>query len=66
MNHFMFSAVSLSFSKFSTTKPFLVIKPQSELVLELFLIFGKFEPRCSHKVVLIKKACIMISIFDFV
>ena len=59
-NLFMFYAVSLSFSHliFSTTKTFLVIKPQPELVLKLFLNFGKFEPRLSYKVVLIlKKAC---------
>ena len=41
MNLFMFYAVSLSFSQFSTTKTFLVIKPQPELVLKLFLNFGK-------------------------
>ena len=47
-------AVSLSFSQISTTKTFLVIERQSELVLKLFLNFGKFEPRCSYNVVLIK------------
>ena len=55
MNLFMFYAVSLSFSQFSTTKTFLVIKLQPELVLKLLLNFGKFEPHCSYKVVLIKK-----------
>ena len=49
----MFYVLSLSFSQFSTTKTFLVIKPQSELVLKLFLNFGKFEPHGSYKVVLI-------------
>ena len=37
------------------TKTFLVIEPRPELTLKLFLNFGKFEPRCSYKVVLIKK-----------
>ena len=37
------------------TKTFLVIEPRPELILKLFLNFGKFEPRCSYKVVLIKK-----------
>ena len=27
------------------------------IVLSLFLIFGDFEPRCSYKIVLIKKEC---------
>ena len=27
------------------------------IVLSLFLIFGDFEPRCSDKIVLIKKEC---------
>ena len=54
--------VSLSFSQFSNTKTFLVIKPQPELVLKLFLNFGKFEPH-SYKVVLIKKiVCRLVSI----
>ena len=47
VNLFMFYAVSLGFNQFSTTKTFLVIKPQPEFVLKLFLNFGKFEPRCS-------------------
>ena len=29
------------------------------LRLELFLIFGDFEPRCSYEIVLIKKECIL-------
>ena len=52
----MFYALLLSFSQYSTTKTFLVIKPQPEFVLK----FGKFEPRCSYKVscsVINKKAC---------
>ena len=44
----MFYALSRSLSQFSTTKTFLVTK----LSLSSF---GKFEPRCSYKVVLIKK-----------
>ena len=28
------------------------------MVLSLFLIFSDFEPRCSYKIVLIKKVCI--------
>ena len=44
-------------SQFSTTKTFIVIENQAELVLKLFLNFVKFELRCSYKVVIIKKAC---------
>ena len=30
-------------------------KPQPELVLKLFLVFGQSDPHCSYHVVLIKK-----------
>ena len=59
----MFYALSLS--QFSTTKTFLVIKPQPELVLKLFLNFGKFDPHCSYKVVLIKKKRVLVSVLHF-
>ncbi len=31
------------------------INSEAGIVLSLFLIFGDFEPRCSYKIVLIKK-----------
>ena len=34
------------FSKVSTRNIFTFFQPQSELVLKLFLIFGKSEPQC--------------------
>ena len=36
-----------------------VIRSEAGIVLSLFLIFNDFEPRCSYKIVLIKKECIL-------
>ena len=48
------------FSEVSTRNIFPFFQPQPLFVLKLFLIFGQSdEPHCSHKVVLIKKACII-------
>ena len=38
------------------------IHADAGIVLSLFLIFGNFEPRCSYKIVLIKKILFMIQI----
>ena len=51
------------FIKVSTNKDiFTFFHSEPELVLKLFLIFGQSEPHCSYKVVLIKKACILIGV----
>ena len=47
----------IRFSKVLTWNTFTFFQSQPELVLKLFLIFGQSEPRCSYKVVLIKKVC---------
>ena len=44
-------------------KTFLVIEPQPELVLKLFLNFGKFEPRRSKNVVLRKQKAYIIFVY---
>ena len=46
-------------------KTFLVIEPQPELVLKLFLNFGKFEPRRSKNVVLRKQKAYIIFVYWF-
>ena len=33
------------------------VEIEAGIVLSLFLIFSDFEPRCSYKIVLIKKEC---------
>ena len=44
--------------KLDVLKFYLVpINFEAGIVLRLFLIFGDFDPRCSHKIVLIKKEC---------
>ena len=40
---------------------FCVINSEAGIVPSLFLIFDDFEPRCSYKIVLIKKECTRIS-----
>ena len=37
--------------------PLICLKSRLRAVLKLFLFFGVFEPRCSYKIVLLKKEC---------
>ena len=57
---FCVSSEITSFNKVSTLKFFmLIIEPQPELVLKLFLNSGKSDPRCSYK-----RKCVLCTVHE--
>ena len=52
---FFFVNIEYQMVKLDILKFYCVIHSEAWIVLSLFLTFGDFEPRCSYKIVLIRR-----------